>query len=158
MAPRRAQFYSYGTDEQCDETRRFIQDAGVLLDVREIDKKPFTVRELENLIGHLNVNHFLNTLATSYTKHGMDKKLPDRDDLIKLMADDHTLIRRPIIKAARLITVGCDKKKIAQMLQFNSNGDAQEMSFSGNERARANIRSEGKKSGGRRTAHAGHGK
>ncbi len=158
MAPRRAKFISYGTDQQCDETRRFIEEAGVLLDVREIDKSPLTVRELENLIGHLNVSHFLNTVAASYTKHGLDKKLPDRQDLIKLMVEDHTLLRRPIIKAARLITVGCDKKKISQMLQLNSNGDAQEVAFSGNERARANIRPEGKKSSGRRAAHAGHGK
>ena len=89
MAPRRARFISYGTDQQCDETRRFIEEAGVLLDVREIDKHPFTVRELENLIGHLNVNHFLNTVAASYKKHGLDKKLPDRQDVIKLMARSH---------------------------------------------------------------------
>jgi arsenate reductase-like glutaredoxin family protein len=157
MAPRRAKFISYGTDQQCDETKRFIEDSGILLDVREIDKDPFTVRELENLMGHLSVSHFLNTVAASYTKHGLDKRLPDRQDIIKLMVSDHTLIRRPIIKAARLITVGCDKKKISQMLQLNSNGEAQESSFGGNERARANLRPDGKKNGGRRVAHASHG-
>lgn len=158
MVPRRAKFFSYGTDQQCDDTRKFIEEAGVLLDVRELDKSPFTARELEKLIGHLNVSHFLNTLAESYKKHGLDKKLPDRKDLIKLMASDHTLIRRPIITSSRLITVGCDKKKIAQMLQLNSNGDSHEVSYNGNERARAQIKPEGKRNSGRRAAHAGHGK
>jgi arsenate reductase-like glutaredoxin family protein len=158
MAPRRAKFISYGKDQLCDETRQFIEEAGVILDIREIDKDPLSARELDNLIGHLNVNHFLNTVATSYKKHGLDKKLPDRNDLIKLMVNDHTLIRRPIIKSARLITVGCDKKKISQMLQLNSNGDAHEAGAGGNERARANIRQNSKKNSGRRATHAGLGK
>jgi arsenate reductase-like glutaredoxin family protein len=122
MAPRRARFYSYGTDEQCAEARKFIEDAGVLLDLRDMSVKPLTEEELNNLIGHLDINHFLNPASPSYSRHGLDRRSKVRAEVIKLMAQDYTLIRRPIIQSPRLLTVGCDKRKISEMLQLNSNG------------------------------------
>lgn len=122
MAPKRAVFLTYGDDALCAEIRKFIEDAGVLLDVRDIGKNPMSEAELSNLIGHVQIAHFLNVLSDSYTKYRLDKRLPDRDQVIKLMAQDYTLLRRPIVRSARLVTVGCDKRKIAEMLQINPDG------------------------------------
>jgi len=123
MAPKRAIFMSYGNDEACAETRKFVEDSGVILQIRDIEKEPLTEDELLALIGHLRIDHFLNTSAPGLVKHKLDRSLPPRNELIKLMAQDHTLLRRPIIKSARLITVGCDKRRIAEMLQLSNNGD-----------------------------------
>jgi arsenate reductase-like glutaredoxin family protein len=122
MAPKRAVFLSYGNDDACIETKRFIEEAGVVLECRDISKQPLTVHELDRLVGTLSVSHFLNSMSDAYSKHGLDKEVPDRARAIALMAQDHTLIRRPIVKSARLITIGCDKKRISEMLQLNSNG------------------------------------
>ena len=123
MAPKRAQFLTYGDDERCHDTRRFIEDAGVMLDVRDIAEDPLSVHELDRLIGYWDISHFLNRMSDAYTKHGLDKKLPDRDELLDLIAKDHTLLRIPIVKSARLMTVGCDRAKISEMLQISHNGD-----------------------------------
>ncbi len=123
MAPKRAKFYTYGHDTLCVETKEFIENAGVILDIRDIEKQPFTVNELVRLFGHIDITHFLNNLSESYTKYRIDKNLPPREKIIELMAQDHTLIRRPIVQTSRLVTVGCDKRKIAEMLQINANGN-----------------------------------
>ena len=122
MAPKRATFFSYGSDEKTSETRKYIEGAGVLLDVRDISKNPLTEEELAALIGYLDIRHFLNNLSESYTKHNLDQRSMARKDIIKLMAGDYTLIRRPIIRTTRLLTVGCDRKKISEMLQISDNG------------------------------------
>ncbi len=122
MVPKRATFMTYGADEKCADIKKFIEDAGVLLDIWDIEKKPLTVRDIESLVGHLDLNHFLNPLSRSFEKHGLDKDLPPRDEVIKLIAEDHTLLRRPIIRNNRLFTIGCDKRKIAEMLQISPNG------------------------------------
>jgi len=122
MAPKRAQFLCYGDDGICIEVMKFIQDAGVILDVRDIGKDPLSEEELYKLVGHLQITHFLNTLSDAYTKYRFDKRLPEREEIIRLMAKDHTLIRKPIIKSSRLLTVGCDRRKIAEMLQISPNG------------------------------------
>ena len=122
MAPKRAKFYSYGEDTLCVETKEFIEKAGVLLDVRDIEKQPLSLREIQQLFGHINIKHFLNTLSDSYSKLQLDQNLPAREKVLQLMADDHTLIRRPIIKSQRLLTIGCDKRKISEMFQISANG------------------------------------
>ncbi len=124
MALKRAKFYSYGNDDLCGSVRKFIEDAGILLDVRDLEKQPLTALELKRLIGHLNVEHFLNKLSGAYTKSGLDKEVPSRDEVIDMMAKDPTLIRKPIIKTSRLVTIGCDKKKIADMLQLTPGEDS----------------------------------
>lgn len=123
MPPKRATFISYGSDQQCVETKQFIEDAGVLLSVRDIEKQPLTYDEIDRLIGYINPRHFLNMASPSYEKSGLDQQLPPRRELIGLIAKDHTLLRRPIIQAARLTTVGCDRKSIALMLQLSANGN-----------------------------------
>ncbi len=117
MAPKRAMFLCYGDDEVCRDTQKFIEDSGVIVDSRDIEKNPLSEAELDRLVGTLSIGHFINTMAPAYTKNGWDKSLPTREEAIEAMVQDHTLIRRPIIKASRLITIGSDKKRITEMLQ-----------------------------------------
>ncbi|MEA1980282.1 MAG: ArsC/Spx/MgsR family protein [candidate division Zixibacteria bacterium] len=127
MAPRRAQFYTYGSDDSCAEVKKYIENAGILLEVRDIKEKPFSVNELASLIGYLDIKHFLNSSSQSYKKHGLDKKLPTQTELFELMVADHTLIKSPIVCSKRLVTVGCNKQRIAEMLQIGPNGEATEL-------------------------------
>jgi len=124
MTPKRAKYFTYGNDKRCHEIRKFIEDAGVLLDVWDIGEKPLSEYELDSLLQHFDMGHFLNQASTSYKKHSLDQELPERDEVIKLIAEDHTLLRRPIIRTIRLTTVGTDKKKIAQMLQIPQDGNS----------------------------------
>ncbi len=148
MAPRRAQFLTYGEDELCAETKKFIEGAGIILEVRDIGKQPLSEQELSHLIGHIEITHFLNTLSDSYTKYRLDKHLPAREDIIRLMAKDHTLLRRPIVRSTRLLTVGCDKRKIADMLRISPDGHALELNGGNSSGSRPS------KSGHRRSSSA----
>lgn len=121
MTPKRAIFISYGKDDNCVQTKNFIEESGVLLTIRDLEKSPFSEQELSNLVGYLDIRHFLNKSSDAYASNGLDKTLPDRQEIIKMMAADYTLIRKPIIKAARLITIGCDQKKVSELLQIGVN-------------------------------------
>ena len=60
MAQKRAAFLTYGADGGSGELRRWIEEAGVILDVRDIEKQPLAENEIERMIGYLELNHFLN--------------------------------------------------------------------------------------------------
>ena len=122
MAAKRAKFYSYGDDDRCHDIRRYIEDAGIILEIRDLEKDPLSVEELDALLGYCDVTHYLNKLSKSYDSNGLDKRLPERNKVLELIAKDQTLLRVPFIKSTRLWTVGCDKKKIAEMLQIRENG------------------------------------
>jgi arsenate reductase-like glutaredoxin family protein len=123
MAHKRATFYTYGKDEKADEARRFIEEGGVIVDVRELDKKPLSLDEVEKLIGNLEIQHFINPLSESFDSLNLDDRRINRSEILKAMAEDNTLLRRPIIKSARLVTIGNDRKKIAEMLQIKPGGN-----------------------------------
>ncbi len=121
MAPKRATFYTYGSDTICDDAQKFVSDAGVLLTVRNLAEQPLTVLELKNLIGHIDVKHFLNTASPEYAELKIEEVLNDRLELFKIISENNSILRRPIVRTPRLVTVGCDKIRIAEMLQI-SNG------------------------------------
>ncbi len=125
MAAKRVTYYTYGDDQQCAETKKFIQDAGIVLEVRNLEEKPLTAAEATAILGHYNPHHFLNPASESYSKNGLDTERPPINELAEMIAADHTLLRRPIIKTSRLTTIGCDKKNLTSMLLLNSNGQEQ---------------------------------
>lgn len=126
MPQKRARYITHGCDEECAEIRSFIEEAGVLLDFRDLGKDPMSKDEISMLLGHLNLSHFVNPMSPSFEKLGFDRGLPDREEVLEAIANDNTLLKRPIILTARLITVGNDRKKIAEMLQLSSNGTPQD--------------------------------
>ncbi|HOP07433.1 MAG TPA: ArsC/Spx/MgsR family protein [candidate division Zixibacteria bacterium] len=152
MPSKRVLFLCYGSDDICEETRKFVEETGVMVDYRDMEKKPLSEDELSRLIGNLEISHFVNTLSESYAKRGLDKGLPPRTELIKMMAEDYTLIKRPIIKNTRLITVGFARDKIKDMLQLNSNGQLIEVQPP--QRRNDNQNSKGNRRGSRQQAAA----
>lgn len=142
MALKRATFITYGKDDACVQTKEFIEGSGVVLDIRNLDEKPFSYDELSHLIGHLSLSHFVNANSPAYEKRKLDQEMPSRAELIKMMVEDHSLLRRPIIQTPRLITVGCDHQKISEMLQLSQNGDNQDDRQQQNSNA-GNARSQG---------------
>lgn len=122
MPQKQATFMSYGMDEQCAEIRKFIEDAGVRLSVRDLKTNPLSFEELDRMFGYNSLINFLNPLSKDFLKLGLDKGLPERRELLKMMAEHPSIVRGPIIRNIRLLTVGCDRKVISAMLQISANG------------------------------------
>jgi arsenate reductase-like glutaredoxin family protein len=122
MSLKRATFYTYNNDSACNDIKNYIEEAGVVLNIRDLEKQPFSSDELTKLMGHINLNHFVNKMSSSYSKINSDNGKLDRNHAIELILEDPSLLRVPIVKSTRLMTVGCDKKKIAEMLQISING------------------------------------
>ena len=62
----------------------------------------------------------------------IEEKLSDRDELFVLISENNYLLRRPIVRTARLVTIGCDKQKLAEMLQISYNNGKKQDDSKGN--------------------------
>jgi len=139
MPQKAVTYIGFGDDVQCTEVRKFIEDAGIHLSFRDLAKTPLSVRELDLLFGHNPITYFVNPAAKEYKKLGLDKQLPERQEMLEILADNPGLLRYPIIKSSRLLTVGCNKEKISEMLQIGRNGN-QVNETSGNRGGKINRR------------------
>lgn len=119
---KRVDIYTYPNEGACEDVRQFLETLDLDLRVRDLTKHPLTYDEITRIVRHIDIKHFLNAASKMYKKHQMERELPDRKQLIALMAEDNELIRKPIIISGRLMTVGCNRQKIMEMLQIKSNG------------------------------------
>ena len=140
MPQKSATYIGFTADDNGKEIRQLIQDAGIQLDIRDIEKNPLSVRELDDLFGHNPLTYFVNPASKEYTKLGLDGRQPERQEMLEMMAENPGLIRAPIIKTIRLLTAGCNKEKISEMLQISRNGNQAE-DTNGNRERRITRRS-----------------
>jgi regulatory protein spx len=119
---KRIDFYAYPDDMGCEEVKAFLETQELDIHIRDLKVRPLGAEELTRLMRHFDTKHFVNISSKAFKKYHLDQEIPPRQDLIKIMAEDNDLIRKPIIVAGRLMTVGCNRQKIMEMLQIKSNG------------------------------------
>jgi arsenate reductase-like glutaredoxin family protein len=113
-------------DEGCLDIKDFLQELDIYLDVRDISEKPLSYKEIEKLIRHLNIEHFINSSSPTYSKKNLDKGLPERNEMFQIFADNNDLLRIPIVVAGRLMVIGPNRHKIIEMLQLKSDESGEE--------------------------------
>ena len=141
MPPKLATYIAYGLDEHGEDVRKYIINAGVRLTVRDTKKDPLNYAELDGLLGHIPMINFLNKASQEYAKLDLGEELPDRHEMLDILAKNPGLLRGPIVRTSRLLTVGCDKEKISKMLHINRNGVLEEEQLN-NRQPRSNRRSQ----------------
>jgi arsenate reductase-like glutaredoxin family protein len=65
--------------------------------------------ELDELVGKRDYKEFLNTRSEIYRERKMKEKPPSRAEVIKLMAKEPNLIRRPIVVKRSQIILGFEE-------------------------------------------------
>jgi arsenate reductase-like glutaredoxin family protein len=119
---RRLDFYTHPEEPCCDEIKKFLESLDLDLRVHDLSLRPMNFDELSKLIRYIDIKHFISTGSKAFKKFRLDRALPSRKELIELMASDNELIRKPIVVSGRLMTVGCNRQKIMEMLQIKNNG------------------------------------
>ena len=106
----------------CEEVKEYLLEQDISLQIRDIGAKPLGRHEIDLLLRHYDLKHFLDTESKIYKRNKIDKSMPERNEIINMMVDDNDLLRVPIFVSGRLMTIGCNRDKITEMLQIRKNG------------------------------------
>lgn len=82
----------------------------------DYNKNPLTEKEIEALIGSDDYRLFLNSRNELYRKKDMKSKPPSKKEAIRMMAREHNLIRRPILKKGSKKVIGFDEAALKSLL------------------------------------------
>jgi Spx/MgsR family transcriptional regulator len=107
-----AQFLQKPSCTTCRKARAYMENRGFALHFRNLDKERLSSEELEKLIGDRDHREFLNTRNELYRQKNMKQNPPTRAEAIRMMVDEPSLIRRPVIVAGGRIVLGFDQEKI----------------------------------------------
>ena len=113
-------FLQYPKCTTCRKAKKFLQENNVTFDDRDITIDNPKVEELEkwiNLSG-LEVKKFFNTSGVLYKEMKLKDKIKDmsREEMIKLLATDGKLVKRPLLICDDKVLVGFKEEQYKEIL------------------------------------------
>jgi arsenate reductase-like glutaredoxin family protein len=92
-----------------------LEKQKVELDLRDLGKDRLSIEELDKLIGKRDHRMFLNTRNEMYRAKNMKENPPSREEMLKLMAAEPNLIRRPVVLRGSDIVLGYDEEALKRI-------------------------------------------
>jgi Spx/MgsR family transcriptional regulator len=78
----------------------------------DVKKTPLDLADLQEFAGMLGVDGIVNTKGTTYRKLSDEQKALDGIELLKLVQQNQSMIKRPLLVNERSIMVGFDEDAI----------------------------------------------
>jgi arsenate reductase (glutaredoxin) len=96
-----------------------LADHGIEFERRDYFKEPFSVDELRPLFDEIGMTptELLSKRSKAYKDLGLAERDVTDDELIQLIPDNPTLIRRPIVVKNGEAVVGFSQAKIEELIQ-----------------------------------------
>jgi arsenate reductase (glutaredoxin) len=94
-----------------------LLELGAELESRDLDKRPLSEKELDELIGTHDYEPFLNPRNELYRERNMAEKTPSRAEAIRLMSRNPNLIKRPVVVRGDQIVLGLDEAAYGKLLK-----------------------------------------
>jgi arsenate reductase-like glutaredoxin family protein len=84
---------------------------------RDYFKQRFSVDELRDLLHSLNLSahDVLSTRAGKFKELGLDRREVGEDELLQLIIDEPTLLRRPLVKRGSRSVVGYNQSELESL-------------------------------------------
>lgn len=113
-------FLQYPKCTTCRKAKKFLQENNVIFNDRDITIDNPTVEELEKWIdlSGLEIKKFFNTSGVLYKEMKLKDKIKDmsREEMIKLLATDGKLVKRPLLICEDKVLVGFKEEQYKGML------------------------------------------
>lgn len=104
-----ADFYWRPSCSTCRDARRYAEERGTDLTLRDLFKQPLSKEELRTLLADRSASTIFSSRSPTVKKLGLDLTTLADDQLLDLMAEHPTLIRRPLTVVAGQLIVGFDR-------------------------------------------------
>ena len=113
-------FLQYTKCTTCKKAKKFLQENNIEFNNRDITIENPTIEELEewiNLSG-LEVKKFFNTSGVLYREMKLKDKIKDmsKEEMIKLLATDGKLVKRPLLICKDKVLVGFKEEQYKEIL------------------------------------------
>lgn len=113
-------FLQYPKCTTCKKAKKFLQENNIEFNNRDITIENPTIEELEEWINlsELEVKKFFNTSGVLYREMKLKDKIKDmsKEEMIKLLATDGKLVKRPLLICKDKVLVGFKEEQYKEIL------------------------------------------
>lgn len=107
-------FYGYNKCDTCRKAKKWLEAKGKKLEDIDITTNPPTYAQLKEYLDQSArpLKDFLNKSGQQYRALNMKEKVKElsEDEILKMLAKEGRLIKRPIVSDGKKVSVGFDEK------------------------------------------------
>jgi len=122
---KQVEIYTDRVDENIEALKSTMDENHIRYVIHDIKEKPLDQDKLQELLKHFNLEHFIVNNGNGSSKLISNLKSLPRSEIIEKLAEDNGMLRKPIIVAGRLTTVGFNWDSLMTML-YLKRGDSEE--------------------------------
>lgn len=108
-------FYGYAKCDTCRRAKKWLEAKGWKLDEVDITTDPPMLKELKDYLAKSGreIGAFLNRSGVQYRALNMKEKVKtlSEAELLKMLAEDGRLLKRPIVTDGKKVTAGFDEEE-----------------------------------------------
>jgi len=102
----------------CQRTAQALKDKGTRFEQRDIRARPLTRTEVANLARLAGgASELFSRRALAYRERGLHERTIDEEEMIDLMTEQDTFIRRPVLLMGEQVIPGCTVRGLDKVLQ-----------------------------------------
>ena len=113
-------FIYYPKCSTCIKAKKYLENAGVSLTLRDISKENPTKEELYTFYkkSNLPLKKFFNTSGLLYKEQKLKEKLPtmSEEEMLDLLASNGMLVKRPLLVSEDYVLVGFKEDEYKKLL------------------------------------------
>lgn len=108
----------YNSCTSCRKTESVLRESGVDYEKREYFKDRFTVDELRALLASVGMtaSDVISKRSRVYKERNLEEANLSDDDILELMVEEPTLLRRPIVIRNGKAVVGHNEAKLRDLI------------------------------------------
>lgn len=112
------QVYVYSSCSSCRKTVEALEASGAAFEVRDYLKHRFTAGELREILTGVGLTPamVLSTRSRIYRERELDAETLSDDELVRLMIEEPTLLRRPIVTSGEQVVIGHNPGRLASLI------------------------------------------
>ena len=110
--------YIYSSCTSCRTTESVLRNSGAAYDTRDYFKHRFSRDELAGILARANLTprEVLSKRSKVYKARGEEIEALSNDELLDLMIQEPTLLRRPLVLGPTGVIVGHNQSKLEEMI------------------------------------------
>jgi Spx/MgsR family transcriptional regulator len=108
------------------DTKKWLEEKEVEFEFINVKKEPLTIDEIKDLEFKVGADVLVNNRGTTYRKLGLKEKNLSDEELVQVMFENQSLIKRPVLVAEDSVLVGYDEEAFEVFLKENELIDAEE--------------------------------
>lgn len=113
----------------CDKiraTKKWLTERDIEFEFIDVKKEPLTLEEIQELEFKVGVDVLVNSRGTTYRNLKIKDQNLDIDELLGVLVENQSMIKRPVLVCEESVLVGYDEEAFENFLKENNLVDNQE--------------------------------